>query len=449
MRNLISLLSILFIILGAVLPVENAVSVTLTIDEALKRAYSHNRTYLQALQEVKKASARIVEARAGAFPVISFAGDYTRNWEPNVFYIAMGDEVQKLKIGQDNSWSAGISLTQPIWLGGKVGTALSIAKTYKKYSRQSLVTAYNEVRLEVYRKYYGFILAREMVRVAEKAYDLAKSNRENVDKMFSKGTVSEFDLLRAKVDEANAMPPLIEARSAAKTAEDALKSTLGMELSEDINAVEEFKIAEADTILKQPVEYYRSMALKRRSELKELEYTIEMLDKNIRLEKSAYLPSLIFNTNLAWVAQRDDWKLTSDDWSRSITSSIQLQIPIFEGFGRSAKVKQAHVDKTQSELGYQQLKDGVELEVNNAYGELKKAIENYNAQQKTVEMAREGLRISELRYKNGIGTQLEVKDARTALIRAETNLVNARHGLAVSRAAFEKAIGIIEPDIEK
>ncbi len=419
---------------------------TLTIEQALDMAYEHNRDYLKAKKDFEKSKAQIVEARAGALPAISFAGEYNRNWEPSVFVITFDGQPQELKIGTDNSFSAGFNLTQPIYLGGRVGTALKIAKIYKKYSEQQLKAVYNEVRLDIYNRFYGYILAKELVRVAEQSYSLAKANREVVESMVKQGVASEYDLLRAKVAESNSLPALIQAKSGVATAADALKSALGVEFSEDIDPVESFRFTNLDTLVAQPVEYYQSMALERRADLKMLDYSIQMLDKNVSLEKSAYLPSLTFSTNLMWQLQRDDFDLDPDYWVRSINSAFSLQIPIFEGFGRSAKVKQARLDQQQAELSYQQLVDGVKLDVKSAHGDLSEAIERYSSQEETVLMAKEGLRISELRFKNGVGTQLEVMDARTALTQAETNFVNAKHDVIVSLAKFEKSIGIVKPE---
>jgi len=415
------------------------------IEDALKRAFSHNREYLSALEELNNASARITEARAGAFPVLSFSGGYTRNWEPNEFVISMNGEAQHLRIGTDNTFSAGLRFTQPLYLGGKVGTALKIAKIYKNYSLQNLVTVYNKVRLDVYKSYYGLVLANEVVRVAEQAHILATASREVVEKMAFQGVVSEYDLLRAKVAESNTIPAEIRAHSVAATAGDALKSILGMSLSDEINILSDCDFSNVDPILSQPVDYYRNLALENRSDLKGLDYLVQIMDKNIKIQKSAYLPSLIFATDLAWQAQRDDWNVEPDNWNRSISSSLLLEVPIFEGFGRSAKVKQARIEKYQIHLSYEQLRDVVELEVKSTYGDLKESFERLGSQEQTVEMAKEGLRISELRYKNGVGTHLEVIDARTALVQAEINLVNARHDLIISLAAFDKAIGTVKP----
>ncbi|MCP4632653.1 MAG: TolC family protein [candidate division Zixibacteria bacterium] len=419
---------------------------TLTLNKALDRAFNHNREYLTAVKELEKANSRITEARAGALPVISASGGYVRNWEPSVFVISTDGEPQELKIGTDNSFRAGFNLTQPIYLGGKLGTALRIAKIYKKYSEQSLVTVFNKTRFEVYQRYYDYVYAQDLVRVAEQSNNQAKASREDVEKMFSRGLISEYDLLRAKVAEANAVPSLIKARSAASTAGDALKSTLGMDLSEQINPIAEYDFEGVDSMLSQPVDYYRNMALNKRSDVKGMQYQIEMLDKNISIEKASYFPSLVFSSDLYWEANRDDWNLDPDNWSRSISSSLMLSIPIFEGFGRSAKVKQAKIDKQQADLNYLQLQDAAELDVNVSYGDVKEAYERLNSQKQTVEMAAEGLRIAELRYQNGVGTQLEIIDSRTALVAAETNLASAKHDLILSYAKFEKAIGIIKPE---
>ena len=107
---------------------------SLTVEDVQRMALEFNRTYLAAEEDVIKAETEIMTARAGALPDITVYGNYNRNIKLASFFLnPEGEETIEFKAGFKNDFGASIALSQSIWKGGKVFTALSIAKLYKKY----------------------------------------------------------------------------------------------------------------------------------------------------------------------------------------------------------------------------------------------------------------------------------------------------------------------------
>ena len=103
---------------------------TLTIDKVRLLAMDHNRQLQSARKELDRARGEIISARSGALPQISLDGTYTRNIEvPELFFGG-----QAIPIGLNNDFNLALSLTQPIYNGGKAYTAWKIAKIYEKYN---------------------------------------------------------------------------------------------------------------------------------------------------------------------------------------------------------------------------------------------------------------------------------------------------------------------------
>lgn len=117
-----------------------------------------------------------------------------------------------------------------------------------------------------------------------------------------------------------------------------------------------------------------------------------------------------------------------------------FSIPLFDGGRTIGEVRKARVDYYQAMLTEQQTFDDVRLEVEQAYDNLMTAKKALEMQKETIAQAEEGMRISNLRYQSGIGTQLEVLSAQTALTNARTNLAGATYNFRLAKSALKKAV---------
>ena len=107
--------------------------VNVDIDRAVDIALENNRDIIQSREEIVRARLQITEAVSMALPKISSNWSLDKNLKPQVFIIQMPDSTGKitknrLQIGTDYQASLGATLTQPLYVGGKVGTALQAAR---------------------------------------------------------------------------------------------------------------------------------------------------------------------------------------------------------------------------------------------------------------------------------------------------------------------------------
>lgn len=192
--------------------------VGLTQDKAVTVALQKNRDLLNAVDEVQKSNYRISEAASGAFPQITGSWNYNRNLKPQVFVISMPDSTGKLKqsrlkIGTDNSANLGVNLTQPLYVGGKIGTALQAAKIYKNLSGETARAVKQNVILGVSQAFNGALLAKELQNIAFESLEQARKHLENVEHLKAAGAATEYDLLRARVNVSNMKPKLLESEN--------------------------------------------------------------------------------------------------------------------------------------------------------------------------------------------------------------------------------------------
>jgi outer membrane protein TolC len=425
------------VLLFILLPVADfSIGLALTIDEAVQLALQRNEDFLVVLTELEKADADVKNAVAGALPHLDFDGRLQRNHE--IPTMVFGGET--FKLGTNNNLNFSLTLTQPIYLGGKVFSAVKIARIYRKYISEMVRESEIEVVFGVRQAFLGAILSQDYVAVYRDAVATAELNLEMVSKMAAQGVVSDYEVLRAEVEAANLRPQLTQAENRAVMALDELRDLIGMESGDEFALIYQFDPLVAQESFN--LAGLQKSATSHRPLLQEQAYYEELRQKAIGVAKSGYRPNISLSSGLNWTYQDDDLDIGLRDFTRSWATTLFISMPLFDGFATSAEVKKARLDHHASQLQAKQANDRVEIEVRSAHLQFQEATERLQAQTKTVEQAEEGLRISRLRYESGVGTQLEVLSAESALTQAKTNFVQATHDAALGVYRLQRVTGL-------
>ena len=432
---------ILFFIASTVLLLSGMIHAqfNFTVIDVRLRAVEFNRTCLSAREEISKAQGDISKARSGALPHINVSTRYSRNLRLAPFLMEQDGEMHEIKIGFKNDFSANISLRQPLWEGGKVYTAYSIAKQYKNYTEAKADEVAQTIAYNAEVMFHTVILEKARLEVMKQAHETYIHNLKVVEKFHSQGLVSRFELLRARVEESNIRPQILEAESGVRMAEKRLKSFLGIDLNEPIQLVE--AVDDTSLVGLPPLEQLIESALSSRPEMKQAEFMADMRRNAVKVARAGYFPSLSAVSSYGWQSQSDEFALdrnTSDSW----TAGVTLSIPIFDGGLTRGEIGKAKAEHRQTELAVEQLKDDITLEVEQACDRLLQARKTLDIQGGTIAQAEEGMRIANLRYEAGEGTLLEVLSAQTALTQARTALTQATFVFRNARASLRKATNI-------
>ena len=424
-------------LLCALTAIRGGATTSLTVGEVRQKALQYNRTYLAAKEDVKKSEAQVVQARAGALPDVSLNAGYARNFKlPSFFVQPDSGQAIEFKTGFKNDFSAALSARQSIWQGGKVFKALRIAKLYHNYSRQQEEQVRASVVESAEQMFYAAILQQSTLATLNKAYEANDYNLDVVQKYYDKGIVSEYELLRARVERDNLKPEILQAESNLQLAQKRLKSFIGMDLSEDVALIE----MEDDTSLVNlpPRAVLVDSALARRPEMLQAEYLTRITKEAVGVAKGDYYPSLEAVSMYSWAGQSDEFTMSKNN-TRSWSAGVNLTIPIYKGGKTTGAVRMAQADYRQSMLAERDINDAVRLEVEAAYDQLMQAKKALDVQGVTIAQAEEGLKIANLRFESGVGTQLEVLSAQAALTQARNSLAQAKFSFRDAKAQLKKA----------
>ncbi len=427
---------------------------TLTLEDSIQIARQTNLSIQTTQERVKSAEAQVRAARAGLLPNVSLNSSYryARDLPKSVLEASgafgppgagpemaplsgagAGDEnVIELEFGAHHNFQADVSLNQPIFAWGRYYNNYQSAKLSLAAAHKELDVAHNQLVLDVSESFYRVLLSHEFVKVSEQTVELVKKQLKIAQTLFEAGASTNFDILRAEVLLANAKSNLIRAKNGARVAMDVYKNMLNIDLGDSVGA---------EGSLEQPVRDFDlapliQLAMDKRPELDQLQFSEGAAQKQVDVAKTRSRPALSFFTNYQF-----DHNERLQEMNRIWNVGFALNVPIFDGLATRAAVRQAESGLKQTQLGKQQMRDAIELEVRSAYLNLLESKTLIDVQRETVEQAQESVRIANLRYENGMITSVELTDAQLALSQAEVNRLQSLHDYAVGLARLEKAIG--------
>ncbi|MGE5811336.1 MAG: TolC family protein, partial [Ignavibacteria bacterium] len=165
-------------------------------------------------------------------------------------------------------------------------------------------------------------------------------------------------------------------------------------------------------------------------------------EKNISLQRSGYYPSLSGFANYNWQTQDNTFEFSNYFWANVVTVGLNLKVPIFDGFSRNARIEQAIVDKEKIDLTRNKAFEGLRIQLVQARLKMLESYEQVLAQEKSLTQVERAVDIAQSRYKNGIGTQLEILDTQISLTVTQTSYSQAIYDYLIAKAQVEKVIGL-------
>ena len=444
----------------------------ITLTQAVQTALERNADILRQIAEIKRTRGQVIEIRAQALPHLGVSSSYNQSQSlssgsggstssrlgsnSNVIGTVLIDgtpvpvtslgnstsNISSSKSPNNESWSVNFEVTQVIYSGGQVSAALNAARIAEDSSFYTLRSVVDQVVASVRQQFYTVLLNRALIGVQEESVTLLSSQLRDQRNRFEAGTVPRFNVLRAEVELANVQPALIRARNNYRTSQLRLAKLVGISWPTTADLTP-FPINGQLTYNKRDIDLQNSidLAMEHRSFLKVQRQSILSEVQQIRIALAGYQPTL--NANAGWQVRNDS---SSRDLSNEVDGwffGVSGRWDIFDGFATSGRVQQARARLESAKVTYEDSVRQVDLEVQTSYSSVLEGRELIESQQKTVEQAREALRLARERLSAGAGTQLEVLDARVSLTQAQTTALQAVADYNSSLAEFDRVTGAV------
>ncbi len=433
---------------------------SLTLDESIALALQKNPEVQMAEKELAKAKAAVWEARANILPTINASVNFQKAWSiqeqtiPNFIKDMLGPMGQmipqiaempdyvKLSFGMENTFTYGVNLQQPLFLGGAGWAGVQMAAAGKRAAEQNLELKKQTLIYNTTGAFYSCILANQLAQVQEEALAQALANLEVVKKKHEVGMASGFDKMRAEVEVANWKPEVITGKNNKQLALTQLRAILGLAADVDLSVRGELTYV-ADEYSNMNLADFQKLALRARPEMKALNEQIYVSRKGVTVARSNFMPKLFFTTDYSFLAMRNDYHFHQDDFSKGFTSAVSLQIPIFHGFRNTKSYQKSQLDYKIMMDTEKQVHDGINAEAEMTFNKFLETKQKHETAKESVSLAKEALRLANLIYEEGAGTQLDVLSAQLAHNRAQLNYVSSLYEYQMARYALRRVTGAL------
>lgn len=289
-----------------------------------------------------------------------------------------------------------------------------------------------DLALQVKLAFYTYAQNARLVTVNEKNVSVQQQHLTMAKELFQAGTGLPSDVVRAQTAVSDAIFNLTQARANALNSRVNLANIMGIDPRIPINASDEAE-PEIDIV---PAEKLYDQALKDRPEIHKAESDVEASQYGLSAAGTSNAP--ILTSNSGWFGRDNQLPPGSSYFNTGLTLNINL----YNGGETLGLIEQAQANKKKAVAQLDYVREVVISNVSSSYLNYVTAKQKMDASEAEMSNAQEALRLTEGRFKAGVGIFLEVLDAQSALLQAATNRVNARSALDQAKASLAHAIGL-------
>ncbi len=459
--------------LPGVVGAQSAEGPAFSLREAIGYALENNRDLRDAQLGLATAGQQVREAWGSLYPSVDATVSYQRNVKvqeaflPRIIFdpTASPNELVPVRFGADNNWSAFLNVTQPIFDAGAL-VGVGTAGRFQTLQREVVRGQAQRISSRVRRAYYHALLAHEEVRVTQESVRRTEQTLDETRGLNRAGLASDYDVLRLDVRLANLKPNLRRASNAAAAAERDLSVELGLEEARPVKVagrLHELQLASADAneganlellrlvgfggALDASYEMLREVAARMRSDLRQAQLSRQLEDARVKFETTSLFPRLSAFFNYGIIAQEDGglnpFGANSNQRTTSAAVGLQLEVPIFSGFQRLARVQQRKLARRQAEVQLDLLEQQIGNQIRTALDALQETRLRADAAREAVGEARRGFEIVTSQYLAGISSPLEVTEGEVLLRESEFNYAQAVYDYLIAQADLDDAVGVV------
>jgi outer membrane protein TolC len=357
---------------------------------------------------------------------------------PSANPFASSDDSDSLPFGQKNTWRLGLVFSQVLYAGGRIKAQQRQADLAKSSADLNVTSTEAQLQLDVAQAFYNAALADRLVVIAEESYAQADRALSQTRAQRDAGRVSEFEQLRAQVSRDTLQPEVVRQRALRDVAYLRLKQLVDLPLDAPVQLSANLD----DETLAAPQRYATTLAesemsvkaAAERIAINQAQNELQTQEEAVNVARSQRKPSVYLTSNFGLVSYPT--YLPWSDWRRNWTLGASMSLPILTGGRIAAEEAIARAGVTEARAQLSLTRELADLDQASARAELVAALAAWQASSGTIQQAARAYEIADLRYREGLSTQLELSDSRLLLAQAQVNRATAARTLQVARVRY-------------
>ncbi|QJR37561.1 TolC family protein [Gemmatimonas groenlandica] len=452
----------------------------LSLAEALKLATGESEQIAIARAGSLRAQGQLGQARSALLPQLSTTMNWQKQLQNQFAAISRSSNSGSTGGGSDTTSAAdnpitrifasqynfnvGLSASQPLFTGGRATANIRAAKATRESAEIGITSAQAQVQLDVTQSYYDALLTDRLVAISESSLVQSERTLRQVQLTRNVGSASEFELIRARVTRDNQRPGWLQSRTNRDLAYVRLRQLLNLPPDQPLALTDSIaesplsapvaaqppittvnvSVTEVLTIDPQvQAAVARTLAgsdtgISTRAPVKQAIKGVEVAQQQLKATKAQRLPSISATTNYQRLAYPVGILPKSlGDFFPNWTVGIGLSYPFFTGGRVRGEVQAAEATVIEARQRLRLAQEGASLDARQAVAQLTEYEAAWQASVGTAEQAQRAYDIAEVRFREGISTQLELSETRNQLQQALANRAQAARNLQVARKRLE------------
>jgi outer membrane protein TolC len=334
--------------------------------------------------------------------------------------------------------SAGLAVNQLLF-EPQVFVGLQARKELLTSSDLQIKVTEDKVRESVYKSYYAVLISQKQLVFVQESIKRLEKLASDQNEMFKNGFVERLDIDKTTVTLNNTKTTETQLRNAIIIGFAILKMNLGLSQADSISLKDSLT---SDYIKENILD--DSFKYEDRNEIKLLNSAVKLQGFDVRRYKLSYYPTVSAFYNFQKNGQRrngDNGSSSSWFWYNTNLIGLSVNVPIFDGFQKKYKIRQAQftLEKVQNNLD--QTKKGIDLEKTIAKNTLNNAILTMDAQESNMQLAERVYSTVKKKYEQGVGSSFEILMADTEFQQAQSNYFRSLYDAIIAKISYQKSLG--------
>ncbi len=424
-----------------------------SLKEAVDYAVKNNLNVTNSQVDIASARDRVQELKATGLPQVNVAANLSHTIKVQPFFSPPGftfgppdpntpvsGEETVFALGGVKYTANAIGSVSQLIFSSTYLIGLKAAKAYTELASKNLKASKVTVAENVTKAYYNVLVNEERLNLLGVNVSRLDSLLRETRAMNEQGMVEKLDVQRLEVQANNLRT---EQQNVARLQELALvllKFQMGYPLDQPVALSE--KLAKLNFLESYITEVTRPFAYTNRIEYSTLETQRELQVLDVRNVRQSYLPQVSFSGNWGYFNGRQTIdRFITRAWFPASSIGLNVNVPIFDGFARRYKLAQSRNTLLKVDNSLKLLAQSIDLQLSQSQIQVKNFWFTLQEQQKNLDLANEILRVTRIKYKEGVGSNIEIINAETSFREAQTNYYSALYDALVAKVDLDKAAG--------
>ncbi len=414
-----------------------------SLEECVSYAKNNNVQVKNSLLAIEAQMQTNREIAAAAFPTIGtnagvndFLTIPTSLLPAQIFGGAAGTYIP-VQFGTKYNANYGINFQQLLF-DGQVFVALQARASSVEWQKKNAALTQEVIKTNIYKIYYQLSASKTQLNILDANIERLSKLSHDAEVMYKNGFVEKLDVDKVSVQLNNLQTEKIKANNSVAIGYMGLKMLMGMPVNDSLaltDVIDE-KSLDKDILVENDFQYGV------RKDFQYLSETKKLTEFNVKRYQLSYLPTISMSGNASKNAMRTKFDFfEGGSWFNTTLVSLNVNLPLFNGFARDARVKKTKIELNQIENQLGALKNNIDNEITQAKLNYMSSVATMQFQKKNMQLAEAVYQQTKKKFETGMGSNTEMSAAQADLVTAQNNYMNALYSALIAKVDLLKATG--------